>query len=116
MKECDNVNGQSLHCSFETPFLLGAELKRECLVEDRVASAVLRPSLLLLHYAPRRAQLQYAYIRSCRKRKGTRHLVWVVLKVLHSNETGILKKIGLLQVIFSCQKYYIQTKPVFKRK
>ena len=72
MKESDNLNGQSLHCSFETPFLLGTELKRECLVEHRVSSAVLRASLLLLHHATRRAQLQHAYIRSCRKRKGTR--------------------------------------------
>ena len=44
-------------------FLLQVELKVERLVEVRLAGAVLRPRLLLLDHAPRRAQLQHAHVR-----------------------------------------------------
>ena len=44
-------------------FLLQVELKVERLVEVRLAGAVLRPRLLLLHHAPRRPKLQHAHVR-----------------------------------------------------
>ena len=50
-------------------FLLQVELKVERLVEVRLAGAVLRPRLLLLHHAPRRAQLQHAHVRGWRRQK-----------------------------------------------
>ena len=50
-------------------FLLQVELKVERLVEVRLAGAVLRPRLLLLDHAPRRAELQHAHVRRWRRQK-----------------------------------------------
>ena len=50
-------------------FLLQVELKVERLVEVRLAGAVLRPRLLLLDHAPRRAKLQHANVWGWRRQK-----------------------------------------------